>query len=121
MSASASKSMCATFSSHRTTSCCGGVSAATVGSARFGKTHFFPRLGRMRSNVQNDSGFFGATSKILMARLPGSHDSRRACLSRQDLLRLPRVAEEALDHVLEGLAGRQRGPRSDHRRIGAEI
>jgi hypothetical protein len=33
---------------------------ATVGSDRFGNTHFFLKLGKMRSNVQNDSGFFGA-------------------------------------------------------------
>ena len=50
-----------------TTSCSGGVMPATVGNDKLGKTHFFPRLGRMRSNVQNDSGFFGATKQILMA------------------------------------------------------
>ena len=60
MSASVSKSIASTFSSQSTTSWGGGVSPATVGSARFGKTHRFRRLGRIRSKVQNDSGFFGA-------------------------------------------------------------
>ena len=60
MSASVSKSIGSTFSSQRTTSCSRGVRPATVGSDRFGKTHFFFRLGRMRSKVQKDSGFFGA-------------------------------------------------------------
>ena len=60
MSASVSKSIGSTFSSQSTTSCPGGVIPATVGSERFGKRHFLFRLGRMRSNVQNDSGFFGA-------------------------------------------------------------
>ena len=60
MSASVSKSTGSTFSSHSTTSCSRGVIPATVGNDRLGKTHFLFRLGRMRSKVQNDSGFFGA-------------------------------------------------------------
>jgi hypothetical protein len=59
-SASVSKSTGSTFSSQRMTSWGGGVSPATVGNARLGNTHRFPRLGRARSKVQNDSGFFGA-------------------------------------------------------------
>ncbi len=59
-SASVSRSTGSTFSSQSTTSWGGGVSPATVGHARLGNTHRFPRLGSTRSKVQNDSGFFGA-------------------------------------------------------------
>ncbi|OGK82398.1 MAG: hypothetical protein A2X52_11405 [Candidatus Rokubacteria bacterium GWC2_70_16] len=60
MSASVSQSMGSTFSSQQRISCPGGVSAATVGSERLGKAQRLPRLGRMRSKVQKDSGFLGA-------------------------------------------------------------
>jgi hypothetical protein len=59
-SASVSRSTGSTFSSQSTTSWGGGVNPATVGNARFGNTHRFPRLGSTRSKVQNDSGFLGA-------------------------------------------------------------
>ncbi len=66
MSASVSKSISSTFSSMSTTSCSRGVIPATVGSDRFGNTHFLLRLGRIRSNVQKDSGFFGAIRQIFI-------------------------------------------------------
>src|SRR5215831_211643 len=69
MSASVSKSIGSTFSSHSTTSCSRGVMPATVGSERFGKMHFLLRLGRMRSNVQNDSGLRGAIRQIFIGNV----------------------------------------------------
>src|SRR6185295_6991609 len=66
MSASTSRSIGSTFSSISTTSCSRGVMPATVGSDRFGNTHFLLRLGRIRSNVQKDSGFLGAIRQIFI-------------------------------------------------------
>ena len=54
-----------------------GVSAASVGRARLGNVAFLPSAGRIRSNVQNDSGFLGAMRRIFIGRsAPGSPADR---------------------------------------------